>query len=631
MRSIPDMIRICVMCVLLCLASTPLLHAASPDEEYLPIYNRIQEADRLLRSGREAEARQRFLQAQTELEELGRLHPDWNPNVVQFRLNYITTRLADLPRDPADTSAPPPKVAPSVAPQPVPSADEIDGLRNQVENLERENERLTARLREALAARAADTDPEELARAEERIREQQREIELLRVNLDRAQQATTPTTDPALAAAQRALEEARLELSAQTEKMAAISLERDALQTRLLATVTELENLRRQPTAPAIAPGTPEVSARMEVTSAEAEQLKRKMQELHQELAEERARNDNLAAERALLESRLDELAAQSTDPSVIRIRTLEKELATARDITRADSATISALQTALAVARQEQTRLEDELRQQRHQAVASRPRLSEPVATAPQPPRQDLDKELAELQSRLAILEARRVPYTPEELALFRVPAISRTQGPEGSTPGQTRPAPSAGAVTLIAEAEQAARAGRYAEAEESYQEALQLDQENVDVLARLAALQIEQDRWEPARATLDRALALNPRDASSLYHLGRVYYQEGRLDDALTVLSRAAHLDGSKPQIFDFLGITLGRMGLRDPAETALRRAVQLAPGNGSAHHNLAVIYSLQEPPATELARWHYQRALAAGYPRNQALETQLDGTNQ
>lgn len=619
------------MCVLLCLASTPLLHAASPDEQYLPIYNRIQEADRLLRAGREVDARQRFLQAQADLEELRRLHPDWNPNVVQFRLNYITTRLADLPRDPAETLTPPPTTAPAVALHPSPSAEEIAGLRNQVEHLERENQRLTARLREALAARPADTDPEELARAEERIREQQREIELLRMNLDRAQQTKMPTADPALAAAQRALEEARLELSAQTEKMAAISLERDALQTRLLTTVSELENLRRQPAAPAIAPGTPEISARMEVTSAEAEQLKRKIQGLHQELTQERARNDTLAAERALLESRLDQLAAQSADPTIVRIRTLEKELATARDITRADSATISALQTALAVARQEQTRLEDDLRRQRHQAGPSRPRLSDPVATAPEPARQDLDKELAELQSRLAVLEARRVPYTREELALFRVPPISRSQTPEETPRGQSRPAPSVGAVTLIAEAEQAARAGRYAEAEKRYEEALRLDQENVDVLARLAALQIEQDRWEAARATLDRALAQNPRDASSLYHLGRVYYQEGRLDDALTVLSRAAHLDSSKPQIFDFLGITLGRMGLRDPAETALRRAVQLAPGNGSAHHNLAVIYSLQEPPATELARWHYQRALAAGYPRNPALETQLDGAKQ
>jgi Flp pilus assembly protein TadD len=239
-----------------------------------------------------------------------------------------------------------------------------------------------------------------------------------------------------------------------------------------------------------------------------------------------------------------------------------------------------------------------------------------------------DLDQQLTDLQSRLAILEARRTPYAPEELALFRVPAIGRMNGSNQPSQSQSRSGPSAGAVTLIAEAEKAARAGQFAEAEKRYQEALRLDQQNVDVLARLAAMQIEQDRWETARKTLDRALALNPRDASSIYHMGRVYYQEGRLDEALSVLSRAAHLDSSKPQIFDFLGITLGRMGLRDPAETALRRAVQLAPGNGSAHHNLAVIYSLQEPPAIELARWHYQRALAAGYPRNPALETQFDG---
>jgi tetratricopeptide (TPR) repeat protein len=617
------------MCLLLFFASTPLSHAASAEENYLPIYQRIQEADRLLRANRHAEARQRFLDAQSALEDLRRNHPGWNPNVVQFRLNYIASKLADLTPDSTGVILPTPAAPPAPSTPAAPTAQELAALRNQVENLEREKRDLTARLREALAARAADRDPEELARAEERIREQQREIELLRVNLEKAQGATAQVADPALAAAQAALLEAHSELSNQEQRLAAIQLERDALQTRLLATVTELEELRRQSARLPTSTATPSVSSRVEVTSAEAEALKRQMQELHQQLTQERSRNEMLTAERALLESRLDEITGHSTDPNAQRIRALEKELATARDVTRADSATISALQTALAVARQEQTRLQDELRSQRLLAAATRPGLPDPIPTAPRPARDDLQQQLTQLQSRLAILQARRVPYTQEELALFRVPTISRIDAPDRTPQAQSSPAPSAGAVTLIAEAEQAARAGRFSEAEKRYEEALRLDQQNIEVLARLAATQIEQDRWDAARLTLERALAQDPRDASSLYHLGRVYYHENRLDEALTVLSQAAHIDSSKPQIFDFLGITLGRMGLRDPAENALRRAVQLAPGNGSAHHNLAVIYSLQEPPATELARWHYQRALAAGYPRNEALETQLNRT--
>ena len=61
---------------------------------------------------------------------------------------------------------------------------------------------------------------------------------------------------------------------------------------------------------------------------------------------------------------------------------------------------------------------------------------------------------------------------------------------------------------------------------------------------------------------------------------------------------------------------------------AETALRKAIQLDPNYAAAHNNLAVIYLSQQPPLVELARWHYQKALDAGQPRNPDLEKALDG---
>ena len=64
-----------------------------------------------------------------------------------------------------------------------------------------------------------------------------------------------------------------------------------------------------------------------------------------------------------------------------------------------------------------------------------------------------------------------------------------------------------------------------------------------------------------------------------------------------------------------------------MRGPAETALRKAIQLEPAYGSAHHNLAVIHATQKPPLTELARWHYQKAINAGHPRNAELEKLFD----
>ena len=62
-------------------------------------------------------------------------------------------------------------------------------------------------------------------------------------------------------------------------------------------------------------------------------------------------------------------------------------------------------------------------------------------------------------------------------------------------------------------------------------------------------------------------------------------------------------------------------------DAAETALRKAVQIKPGYSEAHHNLAVVYATQNPPFIALAKFHYEKALAAGYKKNADLEKILN----
>jgi TPR repeat protein len=52
-----------------------------------------------------------------------------------------------------------------------------------------------------------------------------------------------------------------------------------------------------------------------------------------------------------------------------------------------------------------------------------------------------------------------------------------------------------------------------------------------------------------------------------------------------------------------------------------------VQIQPGHAAAHNNLAVVYATQMPPAIALARWHYQKAMSAGHPRNAELEKILE----
>jgi Flp pilus assembly protein TadD len=67
-----------------------------------------------------------------------------------------------------------------------------------------------------------------------------------------------------------------------------------------------------------------------------------------------------------------------------------------------------------------------------------------------------------------------------------------------------------------------------------------------------------------------------------------------------------------------------------MRKEAETALRKSIELDPNYASAHNNLAVVYITQKPPASALARWHYEKARALGMPANPQLEKMLEANS-
>jgi Flp pilus assembly protein TadD len=107
----------------------------------------------------------------------------------------------------------------------------------------------------------------------------------------------------------------------------------------------------------------------------------------------------------------------------------------------------------------------------------------------------------------------------------------------------------------------------------------------------------------------------------------MGLVKFNQKNYDDALDALSHAAKADPQDARIQNSLGLVLSEKGMRGPAETALRKAVELQPGYASAQHNLAVFYLTQQPRYPALARWHYQKALAAGWPKSPELEKMFE----
>ncbi len=604
------------------------LHAAGPEEDYVRIYNQIQDADRLAQNQRLDQARTTYLEAQSRLADLSRQYPEWNANIIRYRLGYISRKLAALPTSqPGAAPVAPSPAVDTLAPAEAPDR-QVEELQGRVRQLEREKSDLSARLREALAARPASVDPQELAVAEARVLSQQKEIELLLINLDKLKSDGALGPDAAGDPTRQALADARRQLAEQAEQINTLTLERTALQQRLLSLVTVA--------AESPAPGQTEPAAVTD-TPNEIEALKRQMQSLHQQLKDEQARNQLLVAEQQLIEQRLKETPGRAGDGELTRrVQNLEQELESARQSSLTDAATISALRTALATANQEVNTLQGRVRSLQPQSPQARldamlnPSTtstatvavpSTAVAAAPDSG-QPATEDLAELKARLAMLEARRVPYSPEELALFKVPEVS---APTNATARVTSSL-SRDTAMLITEAEKDLRAGRFAEAERKYQQALASDQNNVAILSSLAATQAEQGNLAQAEQTLGLALARDPNDAFSLFVLGRVRLEQGRADEAMTALSRSAYLDGGRSETFNLLGFALSQLGLREPAETALRRAVQIAPNNANAHHNLAVGYATQDPPSLGLARWHYEKAIAGGHRPDPEIEARL-----
>lgn len=592
------------------------IYADSPDDKYVDIYNTIHLADTLAENGKIANAMAKYLEAQTALKTFQTNYPDWNVKIVKYRLNYLTTKIESLSTNvPADTStnapatppantgtnAPPAEGNKTPPPQAADQEIQIKGLQEQIRRLEGDKAILEAKLKEALSAQPAAVDPQEFAKAEEKIRSLEKENDLLKISLAQARTNSVPAADPAaVEQARKELADANRQLARQAEVNASLVLERDALQARLKTAVpaddtttalrAENEVLKKQ-LVELKGRGTP---------AGTAEELSRKLQEAQTQLAALQSDKEILRLEKTALENRLKfaPAAAATVTPAVVDAATKEK---------------IKTLEAE-----------RDELK--KSLAAATRKTLGRKKGAETAARLDEMTAEIAALRTRLGVFEERQVPYSPEELALFSKPESKLAAATPAAKKSARTPPP--GTAVLVADARRYFAAGQFDQAEEKYQQVLRLDDENVATLANLATIQIQLKKYDEAEKNVKTAVQLDPTDAYSLMVLGHLKFEQKDYDQALDALSRAAKAAPEDAEIQNFLGITLSQKGLRGPAETALRKAIQIDPGYGNAHNNLAIVYISEQPPLVELARWHYQKALAAGQPHNLDLEKMLEG---
>lgn len=164
--------RVYTLLGLLSLAFAFSAGAAPQNELYVTFYQMIQQADTLLGKNQEKAAVELYRSARAGLEKLKSDNPEWNKGIVDFRLGYIGEKLGPL-----DSKYPVGKPAPKPAPKPGPKAPppavqtQLTAINDDLIRERMKSASLSAKLKEALAARPAAVDPAELAKAEKALAE----------------------------------------------------------------------------------------------------------------------------------------------------------------------------------------------------------------------------------------------------------------------------------------------------------------------------------------------------------------------------------------------------------------------------------------------------------------------------
>jgi Flp pilus assembly protein TadD len=146
----------------------------------------------------------------------------------------------------------------------------------------------------------------------------------------------------------------------------------------------------------------------------------------------------------------------------------------------------------------------------------------------------------------------------------------------------------------------------------------------------ANLGSAEFRLGEIPQAEEHLKKAVRLDPSAQQAWLTLGIIDYQKNDLYAGLAALSQAVCLDPQDPKAHLYLGVLIRKRGWLEGAEDEMRKAIELDEEYAEAHFNLAVLYLERQPPAIELARRHYYRALKLGGEHDEELDRVLKKTD-
>jgi tetratricopeptide (TPR) repeat protein len=170
--------------------------------------------------------------------------------------------------------------------------------------------------------------------------------------------------------------------------------------------------------------------------------------------------------------------------------------------------------------------------------------------------------------------------------------------------------------APAAFARAQALHQAGRLAEAQGLYEQALQADPRHADALHYLGYLWFQKGELARALGLIGRAVELRPRDPGIRYNRGLILQQARALEEAAADFRQVAALQPADLGAWASLGETLLALGRPGEALPAYDQAVALKPGAAELQSNRGVALRGLGRLDEALAAQDRALALAPGY---------------
>jgi Flp pilus assembly protein TadD len=146
---------------------------------------------------------------------------------------------------------------------------------------------------------------------------------------------------------------------------------------------------------------------------------------------------------------------------------------------------------------------------------------------------------------------------------------------------------------VTLVTEGNQLLERGKFAEAAEKYDQAVQLAPGDEDLHYNLAIALAKLGKTDQARKQYGEALEIYPDYADARNNLGNLLMNENKLGEAIDQFRAAVTIAPENASFHNNLGTAFGRQRKVTEAMEEFRQAVKLKPAYVEARVNLANAY--------------------------------------